>query len=50
MSAGWSLWVMSLIVFNLGITLFLFLWAPRAKVPVQPDGTSGHVWAHGVLR
>lgn len=50
MSAGWSLWVMFLIVLNLSITLFLFLWAPRAKIPVQPDGTSGHVWAHGVLR
>ena len=50
MCAGWSLWVMSLIVFNLGITLFLFLWGPRAKIPTQPDGTSGHVWAHGTLR
>lgn len=50
MSTGWSLWVMFLIVLNLGITLFLFLWGPRAKIPVQPDGTSGHVWAHGVLR
>ncbi|PWK85756.1 cytochrome-c oxidase, cbb3-type subunit III [Fulvimonas soli] len=50
MSWGWSLWVMFLVVLNLGITFFLFLWAPRAKVPVQPDGTSGHVWAHGVLR
>lgn len=50
MSAGWSWWVMSLIVFNLGITLFLFLWGPRAKIPTLPDGTSGHVWAHGVLR
>jgi len=50
MSAGWSLWVMFLVVLNLGITLFLFLWAPRAKIPVRPDGTSGHVWAHGVLR
>ena len=50
MSSGWSLWVMSLIVFNLGITLFLFLWGPRAKIPTLPDGTSGHVWAHGTLR
>jgi cytochrome c oxidase cbb3-type subunit 3 len=50
MSTGWSLWVMFLVVLNLGITLFLFLWAPRAKIPVQADGTSGHVWAHGVLR
>jgi cytochrome c oxidase cbb3-type subunit 3 len=50
MSNGWSLWVMFLVVFNMGITLFLFLWAPRAKIPTLPDGTSGHVWAHGVLR
>ncbi|KRF01801.1 cytochrome C oxidase Cbb3 [Frateuria sp. Soil773] len=50
MSTGWSLWVMFLVVLNLGITLFLFLWGPRAKIPTQPDGTSGHVWAHGVLR
>lgn len=50
MSAGWSLWVMFLVTLNMGITFFLFLWAPRAKIPTQPDGTSGHVWAHGVLR
>lgn len=50
MSNGWSLWVMFLVVLNLGITFFLFLWGPLAKIPTQPDGTSGHVWAHGVLR
>lgn len=50
MSNGWSLWVMFLVVLNMGITLFLFLWGPRAKIPTLPDGTSGHVWAHGVLR
>lgn len=50
MSSGWSWWVIGLIVFNLGVTFLLFLWAPRAKVPVLPDGTTGHVWAHGVLR
>ena len=50
MSTGWSLWVICLIVFNMSITLFLFLWGPRAKIPTQPDGTTGHVWAHGVLR
>jgi cytochrome c oxidase cbb3-type subunit 3 len=50
MSSGWSWWVIGLIVFNLGGTFFLFLWAPRAKVPMLPDGTTGHVWAHGVLR
>jgi cytochrome c oxidase cbb3-type subunit 3 len=50
MSSGWSWWVIGLIVFNLGVTFFLFLWAPRAKVPVLPDGTTGHTWAHGALR
>jgi len=50
MSDFWSAWVILLIVVNLGITLFLFLWGPRVEIPTQPDGTSGHVWAHGVLR
>lgn len=50
MSLGWSLWVMFLVVLNMGITFFLFIWGQRVKIPVQPDGTSGHVWAHGVLR
>ena len=50
MTGAWSWWIVGLIVFNLGLTFFLFLWAPRAKVPVLPDGTTGHVWAHGVIR
>ncbi|MCC7461311.1 MAG: cytochrome-c oxidase, cbb3-type subunit III [Gammaproteobacteria bacterium] len=50
MSSGWSWWVIGLIIFNLGGTFLLFLWAPRARVPVLPDGTTGHVWAHGALR
>lgn len=50
MSEFWSAWVMLLVVVNLGITLFLFLWGIRVDIPTQPDGTSGHVWAHGVLR
>ena len=50
MSSGWSLWVMFLVVLNLGITFFLYLWGPRVKIPTLPDGTSGHVWAHGTLR
>jgi len=49
-SPFWSAFVMALIVLNLGITLFLFLWAPRVHIPTLADGTSGHVWAHGVLR
>lgn len=50
MSGFWSAWVIVLIVLNLGITVFLFLWGPRVKIPTLEDGTSGHVWAHGVLR
>lgn len=50
MSAFWSLWVMSLVVFNIGITLFLFYWAQKVTIPTLEDGTTGHVWAHGVLR
>jgi cytochrome c oxidase cbb3-type subunit 3 len=50
MSLFWSLWIMFLVVLNLSITFLLYLWAPRAKIPMREDGTSGHVWAHGVLR
>src|SRR5688500_18730794 len=50
MSSFWSGWVMFLVVLNLGIALLLFVWALRVKIPTQDDGTTGHVWAHGVLR
>jgi cytochrome c oxidase cbb3-type subunit 3 len=50
MTGFWSTWVMVLVVVNLGITVFLFLWGLRVDIPTQSDGTSGHVWAHGVLR
>ena len=50
MTTFWSLWIMFLVVLNLGITFFLFIWGQRVEIPVLPDGTSGHVWAHGVLR
>lgn len=50
MSTFWSTWIMCLVVFNLGITMFLFVWGQFVRIPTQPDGTSGHVWAHGVLR
>jgi cytochrome c oxidase cbb3-type subunit 3 len=50
MSDFFSMWVMVLVVVTLGITVFLFLWAPRVDIPTQADGTSGHVWAHGVLK
>lgn len=50
MSTGWSLWIMALVVLNLSIALFLFFWGTRVEIPTEKDGTSGHVWAHGVLR
>ncbi|MEO8857853.1 MAG: cytochrome-c oxidase, cbb3-type subunit III [Burkholderiaceae bacterium] len=50
MSSFWSWWVIALIVFNLGVSFFLFLWGPHAKIPVLSDGTTGHVWAHGTIR
>lgn len=50
MSSGWSWWVMALTVFNMVVIFFLFLWAPRAKVPTLPDGTTGHSWAHGEIK
>lgn len=50
MSGFWAGWVMFLVVLNLGITFFLFVWAQRVRIPTDADGTSGHRWAHGVLR
>ena len=51
MSDFWSGWVICFIVLNARASRsFLFLWALRVEIPTQPDGTSGHVWAHGVLQ
>jgi cytochrome c oxidase cbb3-type subunit 3 len=50
MSDFWSAWVVVLIVLNLGIITILFIWAPRVDIPTEPDGTTGHAWAHGVLK
>ncbi len=50
MSDFWSSWVIVLIVFNLGVSFLLFLWAPHAKIPTLEDGTTGHVWANGAIR
>lgn len=50
MSTFWSWWVMFLVTLNLGITLFLFIWGIRVAIPTLPDGTTGHVWAHGVIK
>jgi cytochrome c oxidase cbb3-type subunit 3 len=50
MSTFWSRWIVILIVLNLGVTLWLFIWGQLMKIPTESDGTTGHVWAHGVLR
>ena len=50
MTEFWSGWVILLVVFTLAASLFLFIYGLRVDIPTQPDGTSGHVWAHGVLR
>jgi cytochrome c oxidase cbb3-type subunit 3 len=50
MSTFWARWIVILIALNLGITLWLFVWGQVMKIPTEPDGTTGHVWAHGVLR
>jgi len=50
MSGALSAWVMVLATINLAIALFLFVWSLCVEIPTQPDGTTGHVWAHGVLR
>lgn len=50
MNSFWSAWIMFLIVLNLGITFFLYVWGQRVEIPTLEDGTTGHVWAHGVLK
>jgi len=50
MNSFWSSWVMALIIINYVAILVLFLWAPRAKIPTKPDGTTGHAWANGTIR
>ena len=50
MSGFWSTWVIVLLLLNVSLVLFLFVWGQIVKIPTEPDGTTGHVWAHGVLR
>ncbi len=50
MSGFWSVWVMVLACLTVGISFSLFLWALWMRIPTDPDGTTGHVWAHGALR
>jgi len=49
-STFWSTWVIVLALLTFGISFVLLCWAPWVKIPTQPDGTTTHVWAHGVLR
>jgi len=49
-STFWSTWVIVLAVVTFGISFLLLCWAPWVKIPTQADGTTTHVWAHGVLR
>src|SRR5262245_30054241 len=50
MSKFWSTWVIVLLMINVTLVLFLFVWGQIVKIPTEPDGTTGHVWGHGVLR
>ncbi len=50
MSGFWSVWVMVLACVTAAVSLFLFVWAMRMRIPTDADGTTGHVWAHGALR
>ena len=50
MSGFWSNWVVVLASVTAGISLFLFVWGITMRIPTNTDGTTGHVWAHGVLR
>ena len=50
MSTFWSTWVIVLAVITFCISFFLLCWAPWVRIPTQADGTTTHVWAHGVLR
>lgn len=50
MSSFWSAVVITLAFVTFGISFFLLCWAPVVKIPTKADGTTDHVWAHGVLR
>ena len=50
MSGIWSAWVMVLACVTAAVSLFLLVWGIRMRIPTAVDGTTGHTWAHGVLR
>jgi len=50
MSDFWSGWVIFFVALNMLLVTFLLIFALRVRIPMAEDGTTGHVWAHGVLR
>ena len=43
MSRFWSTWVIILVLLNIGLVLFLFVWGQIVKIPTEPDGTTEHI-------
>ncbi len=50
MNGFWSGWVIFFVVFNWTLVTVLLIVANRVRIPTREDGTTGHVWAHGVIR
>ncbi len=50
LSSFWAGVIIVLALVTLSISFFLLCWAPVVKIPTRADGTTNHVWAHGVLR
>jgi len=50
MSGFWSGWVIFFVALNMLLVVFLFIFALRVRIPVDEDGNTGHIWAHGALR
>src|ERR1051325_7158226 len=50
MSRFWATWVIVRAALNIGLVCVLFVGGQIVKIPTELDGTTGHVWAHGVLR
>jgi cytochrome c oxidase cbb3-type subunit 3 len=43
MSRFWSTWVIVLVVLNIGLVLFLFVWAQIVKIPTSPTADGPRV-------
>lgn len=50
MSSFWSGWVIFFVTLNIALVIFLFIFALRVRIPVDEEGNTGHIWAHGALR